>query len=328
MLKPYLSVIIPAKNEAVHLSSCLDALKISLQPFENRCEIIVADNGSMDATCEIAKSSGCSVLSSMNGTIAAVRNLGVSSASGEVLAFLDADCLVSPEWAACCIALLEKQDIGAVGTLCIPDLKSGTWVEKAFYGLMIASKQGGFVRWIGTSNIFIQKNFFLSLGGFDETLTAGEDVNLCNRITNAGRRIYLEKDLATIHLRESKTIVELFIREFKRGLGSITSLVHTAAFFQEFPSVAIPTLQLIGILLCFLFPFVPPAYSLGGFLFIILTPLVFLWKKRPTIDTIYQLFQYYLISFIFITARSCSLIWEILHFFKPSKAMSKGRSII
>ena len=97
--EPVLSVIIPARNEAEHLPSCLEALHRLRGVDDELIEIILVDNGSTDATAEIARRAGVLVLESEEGTIAKLRNLGASAARAPLLAFVDADCTVTERWA-------------------------------------------------------------------------------------------------------------------------------------------------------------------------------------------------------------------------------------
>ena len=84
-----LSVIIPARNAATHLDPLLAALRPQLFPDD---ECFLVDDGSTDDTAQIAKRHGIFVLAMKTpGGPAAARNLGASSAGGDVLIFLDAD---------------------------------------------------------------------------------------------------------------------------------------------------------------------------------------------------------------------------------------------
>ena len=85
---PTLSIILPAKNEAEGLRGTLPALKAAYP----EAEIIVVDDGSTDATAQIAAEQGTRVLSSpySMGNGAAIKR-GARAASGEILVFMDAD---------------------------------------------------------------------------------------------------------------------------------------------------------------------------------------------------------------------------------------------
>ena len=87
-----ISVIIPAFNEEEYIQETLSALKHST------LEIILVDNGSTDRTVEIAQQEGVKVIKFPVGTIAAVRNKGVSESNGDILVFIDSDVRVTFGW--------------------------------------------------------------------------------------------------------------------------------------------------------------------------------------------------------------------------------------
>ncbi|MFB3110649.1 MAG: glycosyltransferase family 2 protein, partial [Gemmatimonadales bacterium] len=97
---PRFSLIIPAYNEEAYLPRLLDTVGIARAAYRDgpdAIEVIVADNGSTDATAEIARASGCRVVSVAKRVIAAARNGGAAVARGALLAFTDADMRIHPE---------------------------------------------------------------------------------------------------------------------------------------------------------------------------------------------------------------------------------------
>lgn len=108
---PSVSVIIPAYNEARDLPRCLATL--GDQTHRPR-EIIVVDDGSTDATAAIARSfAGVTLLHGAHRGSGAARNVGAAAATGDVLAFLDADMRFARDFLACLVAPVAA---GAVGS--------------------------------------------------------------------------------------------------------------------------------------------------------------------------------------------------------------------
>jgi glycosyltransferase involved in cell wall biosynthesis len=108
------SVIIPAHNESANLPTTLAALSAQTIP-RNELEIIVVDNNSIDDTFMIAEKSGADLVikEKEQGTNMA-RNAGLNQAQGEIVAFLDADCLPPADWLEKIAAYLADGRFAAV----------------------------------------------------------------------------------------------------------------------------------------------------------------------------------------------------------------------
>ncbi len=99
------SVLIPAYNEASRIATTLESVLAQTHPPH---EVIVVDDGSTDATADVASAFPVRVLRKANGGISSARNLGLREAHGTWVAFLDADDRWSPtrlEWLARAAAL-------------------------------------------------------------------------------------------------------------------------------------------------------------------------------------------------------------------------------
>jgi len=310
-----LTVVIPAKNEAKYINICLESLELAIQEWGGNAEIILVDNGSTDATKQIAEKKGCKIFEQPDGAISKVRNIGAQNAYGNILAFLDADCLVAPEWISFCLQNLSDERIAAVGTRAVPDFNTATWVEKAWYKLVTGAKRPNFVEWLGTSNLFIKKDVFYDIGGFDEKLETGEDINLCHRIRRT-YRIYLEKRINTIHLRESKTLIELFRREYWRGKSSLKTFKESNFSKKELPSVAAPAVNLLSVFLFFMFFAIKSKLAIICGTTILILPLLFMMKKQVKTELSIAIIECYIVAFVYIFARSCALGAETLNLLK------------
>jgi glycosyltransferase involved in cell wall biosynthesis len=113
--RPQVSVVVPAYNAADTLSLCLSALARQDFPAEDY-EVVVVDDGSTDATADVARRSGVRVFSQPNAGPAAARNHGAQEARGEFLLFTDADCAPVPGWVRALTApFADPQVAGAKG---------------------------------------------------------------------------------------------------------------------------------------------------------------------------------------------------------------------
>ena len=114
-IPPVASIVIPARNAASTLGVQLAAL--SRQTFEYPYEVIVADNGSLDNTANVAAqwSNQFDNFRIIDATkhpgISYARNAGISAAAGEYILFCDADDEASPDWIRGLIEALQQSDI-------------------------------------------------------------------------------------------------------------------------------------------------------------------------------------------------------------------------
>lgn len=313
-----LTVIIPAKNEGKYIRGCLLSVIRAIEVYGHAGEVILVDNGSTDNTTEIAREYDCRVIKAPHESIGGLRNLGVKNANGEVLAFLDADCIVAPEWMAYCLQNFDDETIAMVGTRAVPDFENATWVERAWFRLFTGAPRQDFVAWLGTSNLFVRKDVFLAVGGFDESLRAGEDVDLCYKIGRK-RRILLEKRINTLHLRESKTLVELFKRECYRGQDSLKSLFKDKFDIRELPSIVVPAVNLLAIIFLVPLLMMESAFVFVPVLMIVMFPLILLIKKKMRRGCLRENLECYVISMVYILARSYAFVYELRRSF--AKAM-------
>lgn len=133
---PTVTVVIPARNEERILERCLLALQRQPDPAE---EIIVVDNGSGDGTAAIAERfSRVRVISEPRPGITYARTTGFDAARGEVIARIDADSLVRPDWVRRLRDAFASPGVDAVGGgAAIAELSPGeatwfTWWYRAF----------------------------------------------------------------------------------------------------------------------------------------------------------------------------------------------------
>lgn len=197
------SVIVPFRNAEKTLAVCLRSL--SVQAFDD-AEFILVDNNSTDGSVEVVKSFlaqspgfRARLFHEARKGPAAARNCGAAQASGDWLAFTDADCECDAAWLADLTASTKGiEKLGAVAGSMRP-ARSGGLVAKMLgaYALPPNSKdavfgayelvRGGFP----TANLMVKRSVFEAVGGFDThfEFAAGEDHDLCRRIYRAGHVI-------------------------------------------------------------------------------------------------------------------------------------------
>lgn len=209
--KVKLSVIIPCFNVANTIGIQLEAL--AKQKWPESWEVVISDNGSTDETLTIVEKYKGHIprlrvvdSSDYRGP-AHARNVGVLAASGDLLAFCDADDEVAPGWVAAMGEALSRYDFVA-GRLETKKL-NGSWVQKArspfqqdglqpyVYPLYLPHAAG--------CNLGIKLSLYDTIGKFDETLLSLHDTDYCWRAQLAGTELHFTPN-AIIHYRFRNTL--------------------------------------------------------------------------------------------------------------------------
>ena len=239
---PKISFVIPVRNDAVRLRRCLVSIAINQFPAD-RIEIIVADNGSQDDSALVAAQAGARVLSLPGMAVGELRNRAAETATGEILAFVDADHEIAPEWLACAAAAFRDPTVGAVGALCQAP-NDGTWVQRTYDLLRRRSAGIRDVDWLGSGNMAVRRAHFTLVGGFDTGLHTCEDVDLCRRLRHVGLRIVQDTRLRNVHLGDPATLGDLFRGELWRGRDNLRVSFRGPIKLSELPSAILPVAEL------------------------------------------------------------------------------------
>jgi GT2 family glycosyltransferase len=204
---PTFSVIIPAYNSASTLATAIDSVRAQSWPAH---EIIIVDDGSTDDTREVAEAYGDAVIliSQSNNGVAAARNRGAETASGDWLAFLDADDWYFADrlrWHAEWIAKAPELDFltgdyeyrnqagELLGTSMAAHPSGRAMLEKAAGAgqvVLEARQMESFVadHFGDTHTLSIPRKTFLKLGGYPAGFRVCEDVHLLTRLCAASQR--------------------------------------------------------------------------------------------------------------------------------------------
>lgn len=217
---PIASVIIPAFNEQQYIGEALDSL-LNSQFDHNQLEIIVVDNGSTDNTVAIANSKGVRVEIQPNIKVGAVRNRGARLASGKYLIFLDSDCVVSPLWILNGIQQLEENETLVLGGQYLTRAQP-SWLER-YWALSNSTGAVHLTTLVGGC-IFIRKDTFLDVGGFDESLNSGEDSEITSRLKNKGYSVKIDAKMSIIHLGFPSKIIPFIKRQLWHSADYSTSI--------------------------------------------------------------------------------------------------------
>lgn len=271
-LAPDLSFIIPALNEARNISRTLESIRQQAAAYSH--QVIVVDNGSIDATAQLAREAGATVLLQPASTIATARNVGADHAQGRILIFLDADVSLTDAWRQnlpACLSTLDGAAPVVTGSHCSPPDHCG-WIERHWFGETAVEQN---VSHLGTGHMLLRRDFFLRLGGFNGGMETGEDYEFCQRARAAGARIFNDSQLRVIHHDFPRSLRQFIRREAWHGRGDLRS---PASFLQSKVALG-ATVFLVAHALLFVGMLAYPIAALAGLLLLLLLLAASTWKK-------------------------------------------------
>jgi glycosyltransferase involved in cell wall biosynthesis len=197
------SVVIPALSEVKRIATTIDALKKQNVP-RGDFEIIVVENVHEDGTTEVALAAGADkvVKEPIEGTNIA-RQSGVNNSSGEIVAFLDADCLPPPDWLEKIEKKLEPADVGAIsgpydyGYTGFKKLFT-SWYFRFIFTSIPRILYFFFRKKTGTmmaGNFAAKRTTIDKIGGLPPLKFFGDDTAIANRISRQVGRVVFDPDL-------------------------------------------------------------------------------------------------------------------------------------
>ena len=220
---PKVSVIVPVRNRPGEIAMCLTALT-SLDYSADQLEIIVVDDASTDRTPDVAAKFPVHLIRLKQHKRASFcRNLGAERASGEILAFIDSDCIAHPRWLLELVPMFGDSTLAAVGGRIdtYHPQKKLDFYEQAESSLMVTpyakqSQKSDPFFYVPACNFLIRREVFLNLKGFNVDLSVGEDVDLCWRLQDADHRLAFRPEGVVYHKHRNQ-LPAFCIRRFQYG---------------------------------------------------------------------------------------------------------------
>lgn len=193
-----ISVVIPLYNKEDCIRKTLDS--VLGQSYKN-FEVIVVDDGSKDGSTEIVSSMNDSrirLITQKNGGPSSARNRGIKESKGDYVAFVDADDIWSPDYLQEMVNLMKDFPdavIWGFNYSTIKDGEVGNSETEVFRGY-VSEKWDYFPFFFSSSSSCCRKSTLLELGGFDERMVYGEDIDMWFRLLLSGRGVLDTRVLA------------------------------------------------------------------------------------------------------------------------------------
>jgi len=210
--QPRISVVVPVYNGEATIRTCVEAL-LGLDYPSDRFEVIVVDNKSTDGTRRLVEGYPVTLLqeAAVQSSYAA-RNLGITRASGDVIAFTDADCVPERGWLRAIVAAIDAPDVGGVAGA-IEAFRADSPVERYQAQRAIRADRAyshKVLPFAQTANAAYKREVFEKIGLFDPTLIYGGDLDFSWRMQSAGGLRLVYEALAFVWHRHRTTYKGLF----------------------------------------------------------------------------------------------------------------------
>lgn len=257
---PSVSVIIPTRDRKKDLIECLEGI-FKVEYPHDRVEVIVVDDGSGDGTAEALAAYPCTVLTQRESRGQSFcRNLGASEAHGDILAFLDSDCIPEKGWLQDLVPYFHFDSVAVVGgfvdgylTETALDRYEKTCSSLNIGGYLLRGTLDNSTMYVPTCNMLVRRGVYHQSGGTREEMHVGEDVDLCWRIRGMGQEILYVPSGVVKHKHRS-TLVSMLLRKAQYGTSEALLYRLHPEKRKVFPMAPFPLVTFVLAVVSFLYP--------------------------------------------------------------------------
>jgi GT2 family glycosyltransferase len=221
---PRVSVVVCVYDGEETLDDCLTGLERLAYPD---VELLVVDDGSTDRSAEIAARHACRLVRTENRGLSCARNTGLAEATGEIVAYIDADARPDPHWLHYLVETLrDGAFVGAGGPNlpCPGDGEFAACVGRSPGGPTHVLLSDHEAEHIPGCNMAFRKGALEAIGGFDPQFrVAGDDVDVCWRLQERGWKLGFAPSAVVWH--HQRRSLRAYWRQ-QRGYGRAEALLE------------------------------------------------------------------------------------------------------
>lgn len=289
MMDTPVSVIVVTYNEEKNIRDCLNSLAALDYPA-GRFEILVVDASTDSTPLIVGEYPRVRLIKSEKG-FSPQKNTALKTAAFDILAFTDADCLVSPDWLKVIDCAFGQEKIAAIGGNAYPPPGTGRF---GLWTACVGHPAGGAVgfdanvkrdengiSFVPGCNSVYRKKALLDVGGFDPAFyEGGEDVDISRRLRDKGYYLEYIPDLTVFHKPRAtlgsylKWNIQVGVTKFNLRRPTLLRLIFEPFFFPWPLVVAAVLLGLTGSILLTLL-------SAAGLWLLFVASLPFLARPYP-----------------------------------------------
>ncbi|MCX7717909.1 MAG: glycosyltransferase [Candidatus Sumerlaeaceae bacterium] len=227
------SVVIPVYNRKAEVEECLKSVLAQSVAVGAPVEILCVDNGSTDGTREALERWPVRVVDCVVRGVSAARNTGLRAAVGDIVAMIDSDCVAAEGWLGRLVEPFSDPEVlAAGGRIEAYHVECGPALWAASYKVLDQERffRGEYLwpPFFATANAAFRREALMRIGGFDESLRAGEDADAVWRLLDLGGRLAYCPEALVRH-RHRETVADFYAQS--RGYGA--ACVDVFARYRE-----------------------------------------------------------------------------------------------
>lgn len=232
--REFITIVVPAYNEEAYIEGCIRSLVLD----DDRYEIVVMDGGSQDRTPEIVRSLGeqgipVKLETNPRRIQSAAVNIAAADTKARCFVRADAHCRYPKGFARNVVSTLRKMEAQSVVVPMVTVHEGGCFQAANAAAQNSALGNGGSIHrrkgskpgWVDHGHhAGFDRDFFVSLGGYDEGFITNQDAEYDVRVGKAGGRVWLETSLA-IEYFPRKTAKSLVRQYYRHGRGRAMTVI-------------------------------------------------------------------------------------------------------
>jgi succinoglycan biosynthesis protein ExoA len=227
---PFVSIVIPMRNEAAHLGRCIDAILAQDYPA-NRFEVIVVDGESDDNSLDVLRAYGgrVRILHNPARIVPTAMNIGIRAAQGQIVARIDAHTVIEPDYIRIGVETLERSGADNVGGP-MHAVGGGAFGDAVALAMSSRFGIGAYFHFASADRdvdtVYMgmyRRTAFEHVGLFDEELVRNQDDELNYRLRKHGGRIFLTTRMRS-HYQNRQSLKMLARQFFQYGVWKVRVL--------------------------------------------------------------------------------------------------------
>ena len=197
---PFVSLVIPVYNGELTISDVLQHISKLNYP-DDKLEVIVVDDGSVDETVRIVKEHPVKLIAKEHSGYPSTMNAGARVAEGDIVVIIDSDIYLEEDWLDIIVVEFNDSKVGIASGYVATKSNAGFWAKVVGFESedRYDRMKSKYVDYITSACTAYRREMLDQVGLFDEKLRRGSDEDLAQRALKAGWKVVLQKDAVCYH---------------------------------------------------------------------------------------------------------------------------------